>query len=300
VDFGAHALATPARNEVGVAAARDVDAGGQRERLVIGQISPRAVDDQAGRVETDASPPKNSSGIVYVRQACGEGAARPVRRTAGDLAFVPESGTIIPEMGTARRKPGVSAVASALFTPVQQRVLGLLFGQPDRRFQSAELIRLARGGTGAVHRQLQRLANAGLVTVSHEGNQKYYTARKDAPVFPELHGLITKTVGIVEPLGAALRPIAKQIELAFVFGSVAKGNERAASDLDLLIISDTITYPEAYEALQEAERAIGRTVNPTVMTPAEWHRKRKAADSFAKRIATQPKLFVIGDEHALG
>src|SRR2546423_1717743 len=185
-----------------------------------------------------------------------------------ELALVPKSGRIIPEMGTTRRTSPASGVASALFTPVQQRVLGLLFAQPERRFQSAELIRLARGGTGAVHRQLQRLANAGLVTVSREGNQKYYAARKDAPVFPELHGLIIKTVGIVQPLRAALQPIAKQIELAFVFGSLAKGDERADSDLDLLIVSDSITYPEAYEALQEAERVVARPVNPTVMTPA--------------------------------
>jgi len=193
----------------------------------------------------------------------------------------------------------VSAVASALFTPVQQRVLGLLFGQPERRYQSAELIRLAGSGTGAVHRQLQRLAEAGLVTVSREGNQKYYVARRDAPVFPELHGLIVKTVGIVEPLRAALAPVAKQIDFAFVFGSVAKGNERPESDLDLLIVSDELTYPDAYEALQKAEQWIARPVNPTVMTRAEWKRKRSASDSFARRIATQPKLFVIGDERAL-
>ena len=212
------------------------------------------------------------------------------------LAFVPTSGRIIPEMGTARKRSATSAVASTLFTPVQQRVLGLLFGQPERRFQSAELIRLAGSGTGNVHRQLQRLAKAGLVTVSRDGNQKYYEARKDAPVFPELHGLIVKTVGIVEPLRAALAPLRKQIDLAFVFGSVAKGNERTESDLNLLIVSDHVTYPEAYEALQDAEKLIARTINPTVMTRAEWRRKRGAADSFAKRVATQPKLFVIGDD----
>jgi len=202
-------------------------------------------------------------------------------------------------MGTGLKRRATSAVASALFTPVQQRVLGLLFGQPERRFQSAELIRLAGSGTGAVHRQLQRLAKAGLVTVSRDGNQKYYEARKDAPVFPELHGLILKTVAVVEPLRAALAPIAKQIDLAFVFGSVAKGDERAESDLDLLIVSDHVTYPEAYEALQEAENRIARAINPTVMTRAEWRRKRGGTDSFAKRIATQPKLFVIGDEHGV-
>src|SRR5918993_499510 len=127
------------------------------------------------------------------------------------VASVPESGRIVPEMGTAASEHTPSAVASALFTPVQQRVLGLLFGQPERRFQSAELIRLAGSGTGAVHRQLQRLEQAGLVTVTRDGNQKYYAARKDAPVFPELHGLVVKTVGIVEPVRAALAPITDDI-----------------------------------------------------------------------------------------
>src|SRR3954453_22963982 len=150
-------------------------------------------------------------------------------------------------MGRAASTRTTSAGASALFTPVQQRVLGVLFGQPERRFQSAQLIRLAKSGTGAVHRQLQRLEKAGLVTVSREGNQKYYTATTDAPVFPELHGLVVKTVGIVEPIRAALTPIADQVHLAFVFGSVAKGSERAGSDIDLLVVTDKLAYADVYE-----------------------------------------------------
>ena len=189
-----------------------------------------------------------------------------------------------------------SAVASALFTPVQQRVLGLLFGQPERRFQSAELIRLAGSGTGAVHRQLQRLEQAGLVSVSREGNQKYYAARKDAPVFQELHGLVVKTVGIVEPLRAALADVAKEIDLAFVFGSVAKSGERAESDIDLLVVTDELAYADVYTALAAAEGALGRTINPTVFTRAEWRKKRRSRDSFAARITAQPRLFVIGTD----
>ncbi len=191
-----------------------------------------------------------------------------------------------------------SAVASALFTPVQQRVLGLLFGQPERRFQSAELIRLAGSGTGAVHRQLQRLENAGLVTVSREGNLKYYAARKDAPVFPELHGLVVKTVGLVAPLRAALAEVADEIHFAFVFGSVAKGRERAGSDIDLLVVTENLAYADIYSALAVAERTLGRTINPTVFTPAEWKRKRTRQDSFATRITAQPRLVIIGSDDA--
>lgn len=201
-------------------------------------------------------------------------------------------------MGRAASDRVTSAVASALFTPVQQRVLGLLFGQPERRFQSAELIRLAGSGTGAVHRQLQRLEEAGLVTVTREGNQKYYAARQDAPVFPELHGLVVKTVGIVEPLRAALAPVAGEINLAFVFGSVAKGTERAGSDIDLLVVTDKLEYGDVYAALAAAEQTLARTINPTVFTRDEWREKRALHDSFAARITAQPRLFVIGSGDA--
>jgi predicted nucleotidyltransferase len=201
-------------------------------------------------------------------------------------------------MRTVSHRPARSAVATALLTPVQQRVLGLLFGQPERRFQSAELIRLAGSGTGAVHRQLQRLAAAGLVGVTRDGNQKYYQAEKKSPVFRELHGLIVKTVGVVEPLRSALAPLADQIHLAFVFGSVAKASERAGSDIDLLVVTDDLAYAEIYAALETAEKSLGRTINPTVFTLAEWKRKRARNDSFAARITTQRRLFVIGSDDA--
>lgn len=202
---------------------------------------------------------------------------------------------IVPEMG----KQPTSGLASALFAPVQQRVLALLFGQPERRFQSGEIIRLAGSGTGAVHRQLQRLEAAGLVTAVRVGNQKHYQANERSPIFTDLHGLIVKTVGLVEPLRAALAPVAAGIHIAFVFGSVAKGTERAGSDVDLFVVSDDLAYPDVYEALQPAERVLGRAVNPTVMNLAEWSRKRTGRDSFTRRIAEQPKLLVIGSESAV-
>jgi len=202
-------------------------------------------------------------------------------------------------MGRQIHRYPVSAIASALFTTVQQRVLGIVFGQPERRFQSAELIRLADSGTGAVHRQLQRLVEAGLVVVTRDGNQKYYKAQKDSAIYPELHGLIVKTVGVVEPLRAALAPIANRIHLAFVFGSVAKGNEHGGSDLDLLVVTDALAYADIYAALETAERALGRSINPTVFTRAEWKRKRGRKDSFAARITSQRRLYVIGTDDAV-
>jgi predicted nucleotidyltransferase len=211
---------------------------------------------------------------------------------------IPKSGMIVPEMGSMRSTPRAS-LADALFTPVQQRVLGLLFGQPDRRYQSAELIRLVRGGVGAVHRQLSRLASSGLVTVTQIGNQKHYQARRDSPVFEELHGLVVKTVGVAEPLRLALGRLAKGVRAAFLFGSVAKGRDKATSDIDLMVLSDIVTYAEVYEALQEAEAVLGRTVNPTVMTPAQWRAKRARADSFVARIAAQRRVFLVGSDDDL-
>ncbi len=212
---------------------------------------------------------------------------------------VPKSGMIVPDMGT-KKSARRSGLADALFTPVQQRVLGLLFGQPDRRFQSAELIRLAKGGVGAVHRQLSRLAASDLLTVTRTGNQKHYQARRDSPVFEELHGLIVKTVGVAEPLRQALGTRAGAIRAAFVYGSVAKGSDRAKSDIDLMVVSDSLRYADLFETLQKAEARLGRTINPTVMTAAQWRAKRARADSFAARVAAGPRVFVVGSEDDLG
>ena len=189
-----------------------------------------------------------------------------------------------------------ASLADALFTPVQQRVLGWLFGQPERRFQSGELIRLANSGTGAVHRLLTRLAQTGLVTVERVGNQKHYQANPASPVFAELAGLIRKSVGLAFPLQEALAPLAQKISAAFVYGSVARGEEHAASDIDLMVIAQALDYPALYEALQTAETALGRRINPTLMQPAEWQSKRGDADSFAARIASQPRMFLIGSD----
>lgn len=218
-------------------------------------------------------------------------------RTA--VANVPKSGMIVPKMGT-KTGSARTGLADALFTPVQKRVLALLFGQPDRRFQSAEVIRLARGGTGAVHRQLARLEASGLVDATRVGNQKHYQARRESPVFAELHGLVVKTAGVAEPLRRALAPLARHIAAAFVYGSVAKGTDRAGSDVDLLVISDSLHHADLFEALQPAEASLARKVNPTLMTTSEWRAKRRRPDTFAARLAAQPKVFVLGGPDDLG
>ena len=214
---------------------------------------------------------------------------------------------IIPIMGTKLTPPPTAAsagLADVLFTPVQQRLLGLLFGQPERRFQSAELIRLAGSGTGAAHRLLTRLAETALITTERVGNQKHYQANAESPVFAELAGLMRKTVGLAGPLQAALAPLRKQIIAAFIYGSIAKGTDRAASDIDLMVIAKdgkgALDYQSLFAALQEAETALARPVNPNLISQSEWQRKRAEPDSFAARISEHPRLFVIGSDNELG
>jgi predicted nucleotidyltransferase len=191
-------------------------------------------------------------------------------------------------------------LADALFSRVQQRVLGILFGQPDRSFLSNEVIQLANSGTGAVHRELKRLDASGLVTVRTVGRQKHYQANKESPVFEELHGLVVKTIGLVEPLRQALAPMADRIQAAFVYGSQAKGTDTVASDVDVMIVSDDLSYADAYAVLARAEATLARPVNPTILTPAEWREKRREGKHFVDTVAIQPKLFVVGSEDDLG
>lgn len=206
-------------------------------------------------------------------------------------------GIVIPNMGT--QPSGASGLAAALFPPVLGRVLGLLYGQPGRSFQSADVIRLVGSGTGATHRVLTRLANVGFLSVTRSGNQKHYQANRSSPVFHELHGLIVKTVGIAEPLRQALQPRATDIRAAFVYGSIAKGTDRADSDINLLVVADRLGHGDLFELLQPAESRLARRINPTLMSPGEWRAKQADPSSFAARVAAGPRLFVMGTDDDL-
>lgn len=200
-------------------------------------------------------------------------------------------------MGTSKSSKKI-AVAGALFSGVQERVLALLFGQPDRRFQGVEVLELARGGTGAVHRQLTRLEAAGLLAVTRVGNQKFYQANRASPVFDELHGLIAKTVGLVGPLAKALAPLRDRIPVAWTYTS-APDLPEDDRELDVIAISDTLTHGELTEALRKAER-VGPMVNPILLTRAIWDYRRNLTDAFSTRINAPGKLFIIGGDDALG
>ena len=190
-------------------------------------------------------------------------------------------------------------IADALFTKVQQRVLGILFGQPERSFLSKDVIRLAGSGTGAVHRELKRLVASGLVTLHAPGWEKHYQANRESPVFDELRALVVKTVGLVEPIREALLSLAPRIQVAFVYGSVAKGTEMSHSDVDLLVISEALAYSEVFSALEEVEKVIGRQIHINLLTHADWSRRTVEGSHLATEVAVQPKLFVVGSESDL-
>jgi predicted nucleotidyltransferase len=212
-----------------------------------------------------------------------------------------------PNMGTksarAKRKTTEArfvGLADALFSRTQQRVLGLLFGQPGRSFYANELIQLASAGSGGVQREIARLVQSGLVTVRAVGNQKHYQADANSPLFDELRGIVTKTVGTTDPLRDALRPLASQIRAAFVYGSVAKREDVAASDIDVMLISDSLTYADVFSALEKTSVRLGRPVNPTILSAKDLARRRKGDNAFVKRVLAQPKIWLIGEEGDLG
>jgi len=198
---------------------------------------------------------------------------------------------IVPNMGT---RPPTPSIGSALFGKTRLSVLTLLYGQGHRSFYLTEIVRLTGAGRGAVQRELARLTRAGLLTRAEEGQQVYFRANENTPVFNEIRGLIRKTSGIVEVLRAALDPVADRIEAAVVYGSIARSEETATSDIDLLVIGD-ISLFDIVSATAHVRDALGRDLNPTVFSPSEFTRRTQAQDYFLANVLASPKLHLIGD-----
>ncbi len=192
------------------------------------------------------------------------------------------------------------SVADALFSGTQQRVLSLLFGRPQRSFYASEVIERVKAGTGAVQRELARLVQSELVTVHRVGNQKHYQANPQSPIFLELCAITRKTMGLSDPLRAALAPLSDHILAAFVYGSVAKHQDTASSDIDLMLVSEDLTYADLYATLETLTEQLGRAVNPTILTSRELNQRIKRGDAFIKRVLQQPKIWLFGDDSALG
>lgn len=182
------------------------------------------------------------------------------------------------------------SLADALFTRTQQRVLGLLFSRPERSYYLNEVVRHAGVGKGAVARELARLVQAGIVTLTRKGNQSHYQANPESPVFGELKGLICKTVGIVGVLQQALAPLLPNLDQAFVYGSVAKGGDHADSDVDLMLVGEDLSYSEIMALLEPVEAQLQRAVNPTLYTPEEFQLRLAGKQHFLAQVMAQSRI----------
>ena len=187
----------------------------------------------------------------------------------------------------------ISSLADALFTATQQKVLGVLFGQPDRSFFVTQIMELANAGRGAVQRELERLRQGGLVTVRNVGTQKHYQANPDSPLFDELCGIVQKTVGLAGPLRAALESLPESPRRAFVYGSVAKRTDSSDSDIDLLVVADNTELEQIYAALIPVEQLLARPISLTLYTEEEYERRQEEGNPFLQRVLDGPKIDVI-------
>ena len=187
-------------------------------------------------------------------------------------------------------------LGDALFSKTQRQVLSLLFGQPDRSFYSKEIVELAGVGIGTVHRELEKLSGVGLLSVKRIGNQKHFQANPNSPIFDELKGIVRKTFGLTDVLREALNSFQDKVKVAFIYGSIAKGTDNSSSDIDIMIISDHLTYPDFLTNFSEVESNVGRTVNPTIYSAEEFVKKISAGNTFLVRVIEQPKIFLIGSK----
>jgi len=185
-------------------------------------------------------------------------------------------------------------IGDALFTKTQQRVLSLLYGKPDKSFYANEIVRWADMGRGTVKRELDRLVSAGLLVVSREGNQLHYQANSENPIYLELLGIVRKTFGVADVIRSALSPFYDKIELAFVYGSIAKGKDIKSSDIDLLLVGESLAYGDVMELLSSVEELLQRPINPTIYSPIDFRSKLKEGSSFLLRVMEQPKLMIKG------
>jgi len=208
------------------------------------------------------------------------------------LTSVPKKSTNVPMKGTTET---ASSVGVLLLGKTRLSILSLLFLQPERRLYLRQILRLTGAGQGAVQRELAKLADAGILTKTREANLTYYQANPISPVFDNLKGLVEKTAGIAGFLRTALLPLAGTIEQAFLYGSVARGEERADSDIDLMVIGD-VSFLAVVAAVSSLQELLGREVNSTVFTLQELRQRLDQGDNFVTRVMREDKVDLIGGD----
>ena len=189
------------------------------------------------------------------------------------------------------------SIARALFSDSQTRVFRWLFGQPERCYHLSELRRLTGLGSASLQRELNRLADAGLVKSERMGNLRRFQANSESPVFTEIVSLTRKTLGVAPMLVEALLPLIPHLQAAWVYGSVAKHTETAQSDIDVMLIGENLLLSSVLELLLPLESQLGRKINPICYTLAEFKRRQGEPDSFINRVLAQPIIPLIGGVH---
>ena len=193
----------------------------------------------------------------------------------------------------------MSLLADALFTTTQQKVLGLLYAQPERSFYIKEILRLTGMGVATIKRELDRMIAAGILHMTKIGNQHHYQANPECPIYQDLLRIVKKTFGVAEVIKLALSPLADHIDWAFIFGSVASGKETSGSDIDLMIIGD-VSFSEAVSALYSVQEKLGREINPKIYTKKEWIKMKNKKGAFIKEVLSKSRMDVMGDDNKLG
>lgn len=186
-------------------------------------------------------------------------------------------------------------IGDALFTKAQQKVLALLFGQPEQSFYLNEVVRLAGMGKGAISRELSNLVAAGILRVNKQGNQNHYQADPNCPIYSEIVSIVKKTFGVKGVLQSALADLLPTLEQAFIYGSIAKGEEHAGSDVDIMLVGNDISYTHVMALLEPAESQLQRTINPTIYSASEFNERLEQKQSFLTKVMAQPKIDLLKD-----
>lgn len=190
------------------------------------------------------------------------------------------------------------SISHHLLGQTRSAVLATLLLRPETSLHVRELARMTGASPGSLHRELRSLTELGLLTRQEVGRQVHYQANRDSPVFEELSGLLRKTGGLADVLRAALAPLAADIALAFVYGSIASGKARALSDVDVMVLGDA-SFADLVRALAPTQATLAREVNVTPMTPADFARKLAQGDGFAVSVMQGEKLWLMGNDHDL-
>jgi predicted nucleotidyltransferase len=211
------------------------------------------------------------------------------------LSAEPNWGTLVLSMGT---ETGRLTAGRSLFGHTRSALLAMLYGHADQSFYLRQLVRAVGTGHGALQRELKHLTDMGLIVRTVQGNQVLYRANSQSPIFSEIKSLISKTVGIRDVIRSALASLGSEIQIAFVYGSVARQRERASSDVDLMVVGNA-PFSDVVSALGPAQKALGREINPTVFPVSEFRSKLAAGNHFLRSVMKEKRLIVLGNENEL-